>query len=184
MVSSTHRFWSALAAAVVCFFAFAPAHAAAEVAPADLEAAVRTLGFLDSLQRHSPIAVSVVYKAGDAESKVQAQRAAAILAGLPGPNSSTITSNVVSTGELGQGARKVDVIYVLPGASDNSRAVADFTRRQRVLSISNDPACLNAQCCALVVRAGARTEIVLDTTAARETGATFSSFFMMMVKRR
>ncbi len=173
-----------LAGLVACFaLSLAPA-CAMSVAPADLEAAVRTLGFLDSMQRHSPITVSVVYKTGDEKSKALAQKAAAILAGLRGPNSSRIAPNIVPAGELAKSGRHVDVIYLLPGVSDDGNAVVDFARREHVLSISNDPACLNAQCCALVVRAGTRTQITLDTAVAKETGATFSSLFMMMVKRR
>jgi hypothetical protein len=173
-----------LAAGVLSFAILIAPACAMEVAPADVEAAVRTLGFLDSMPQHSPITVSVIYKTGDGESRALAQRVAATLAGLAGPNSSRIAPNILSVTELAQLGKRVDVIYVLPGVSDNGKAVADFARRQHVLSISNDPACLDAQCCALVVRAGTRTEITLDTAVAQETGATFSSFFMMMVKRR
>ncbi len=167
------------------FLAFWTAPTCAQVvAPGDLEAAVRTLGFLDSMPRHSPIIISVIYKTGDGESKALAQKAAAILAASQGPNSSRIAANAVSVGELDQAGRHVDVIYLLPGVSDYGKAVADFARRQHVLSISSDPACLDAHCCALVVRSGTRTDVTLDRTVAKQTGASLSSLFMMMVKRR
>lgn len=157
---------------------------AAEIAPSDLSAAVRALGFLDSLQRRSPIVVGVVYRSSDTEAKNAAQRAAVTLAGLKGPNGSAIEAPLLVASELGQATRRVDAVYIASGASDGGRVVTDFVRRQHVPSISNDPACLSAQTCVLMVRASARTEIILDTAMARDTGATFSSVFMMMVKRK
>ena len=157
---------------------------AAEIQPADVEAAVRSLGFVDNLQGHTPIVIGVVFKQGDADSKAAAQRIAGMLAGLAGPNGAKIAADIMTANELGQGNRRVDVLYIVPGAVENNRAVGEVTRRQHVVSISNDPACLTAQCCMLMVRAGARTEIVLDTALACESGATFSSVFMMMVKRK
>ena len=157
---------------------------AMEVAPADIQAAVHTLGFLDSLQHHTSIAMAVVYRAGDGESKALAQRTATILAASKAPNGSSIETSVVAANELEAAGRHFDAIYLVSGVAESSRPVIEFVRRQRVPSISNDPACLTSECCVLMVRAGARTEIVLDTSLAQATGATFSSVFMMMVKRK
>ncbi len=167
----------------ICVIAAQPA-TAAEVVPGDIEAAVRALGFLDSLQRRPSITVAVVYKGGDAESKSTAQRTAGVMNSLQGPNGASISVLVVAVNELAQMPPRMDAIYLVPGAADQGRAVADYARRQHVVTVSSDPACLDAQCCALMVRAAARTEIVLDTAVAHETGASFSSVFMMMVKRR
>jgi hypothetical protein len=52
------------------------------------------------------------------------------------------------------------------------------------VSVSSDPACLDAKCCVLMVQAGSNVNIVLDTAMATATGAHFSSVFTMMVKRR
>jgi hypothetical protein len=184
MFMIAHRIWNALGiAACAVLIASAPMHAA-EVATADLEAAVHSLGFLDSLQHRAAISVSVVYRSGDAESKALAQRTAATLMSMRGPNASTIAANVVAINELGQNPRHVDVLYLVPGAAENGRVIGDFVRRQHVLSISNDPSCLDARCCVLMVQAGSHVNIVLDTALAQETGATFSAVFTMMVKRR
>ena len=185
MTSLTHFTWRQCSGAVLGALLLCAASAdAMEVAPADVQAAVRTLGFLDSLQHHTSIAVGVVYKAGDAESKALAQRTAAILAATKAPNGSSIDTNVLAVNELEVAGRRFDVVFLVLGVAENGRLVAEFVRRQHVLSISNDPACLTSQCCVLMVRAGARTEIVLDTALAEATGSTFSSVFMMMVKRR
>ncbi len=65
-----------------------------------------------------------------------------------------------------------------------SADVSDYVRQNRVVSISSDPACLDAQCCVLMVRSGSGVDIVLDTAMADAAGARFSSVFTMMVKRR
>jgi hypothetical protein len=185
MTSLAHFTWRQYSGAVLgaMLLCAAPVHAM-EVAPADVQAAVRTLGFLDSLQRHASIAMGVVYRAGDAESKALARRTAAVLAATKAPNGSSIDTNVVAVNELELAGRRFDVIFLVLGIAEDSRPVAEFVRRQHVLSISNDPACLTSECCVLMVHAGARTEIVLNTSLAEATGATFSSVFMMMVKRR
>jgi len=185
MTSLAHFNWRQYTGAVLGALLLCAASAdAMEVAPADVQAAVRTLGFLDSLQHRTSIAVGVVYRAGDAESKTLAQRTAAILAATKAPNGSSIDTSVLAVNELEQTGRRFDVVFLVLGVAENGRPVAEFVRRQHVLSISNDPACLMMQCCVLMVRAGARTEIVLDTALAEATGSTFSSVFMMMVKRR
>ena len=163
--------------------AFAPAYAM-DIAPGELDAVARTLGFVDSLQRRAPILLNVVYRSGDNDAKLQAQHAAAALTASSGPRTANIAAVAVSASELAQSGRHVDAIFILTGAGESGKAIADYVHRQRVLSISNDPGCLTAQCCTLMVRAGARTEIILDTTLAQETGVTFSSVFMMMVKRK
>jgi hypothetical protein len=160
-----------------------PAHAM-DVAPDELDAIARTLGFVESLQRRTPLAVDVVYRTGDNDAKARAQRAAAALTALSGPRTANIAAVAVSAGELALGGHRVDVIYIMPSAIEAGRTVAEFVHRQRILSISSDPNCLTSQCCTLMVRAGARTEIILDTALAQETGVIFSSVFMMMVKRK
>jgi hypothetical protein len=62
--------------------------------------------------------------------------------------------------------------------------VGDFIRRRHIISISNDPACLGAGCCVLMVRTTGTVEIVLDTALADSVGARFSTVFAMMVKRK
>ncbi|MDE2184371.1 MAG: hypothetical protein KGJ78_15225 [Alphaproteobacteria bacterium] len=156
----------------------------AEIAPRDLEAAVHTLGFLDTLQKQSSIHVGVVYRSGDQDAKALAQRTVGILARLKGPGGSSIDAIPLAAGDLSSLTQRLDVLYVLPGIADGARLVSDFAKRQRVVSISNDPACLNSECCVLMVRTGSNVDIVLDTSMAQATGTKFSAVFTMMVKRK
>lgn len=157
---------------------------AAEVSAADLQAAMRALGFLSSLQNRPAIAVGVVYVGGDPDSKALAARTVAMLTRLKGPGSSTVTASTVAVQELSQSALHVDALYLMPLPPEGGHTVSEFVKRQSVVSISNDPGCLESQACVLLVQARSNMTIVLDTALAQATGAKFSTVFTMLVKRR
>jgi hypothetical protein len=161
-----------------------PPARATEVAPADLQAATRTLGFVDSLQNRATISIGVVYGAAVRDGKNSAAQTAGTLAAMRGPGSSAIRANAVSVEELAQNAQHFDVLYLMPGLAPNGAQIADAVRRLHVISISNDTTCLDARYCVLMVQAGSGVNIVLDTALSASAGAQFSSVFTMMVKRR
>ncbi len=107
-----------------------------------------------------------------------------MLARLKGPGSSTVTATMVAVQELSQSALHVDALYLMPLPPDGGHTVSDFVKRQGVVSISNDPGCLEAQACVLLIQARSNMTIVLDTTLAQAAGAKFSAVFTMLVKRR
>jgi hypothetical protein len=160
------------------------ARAADTVALADLQAATRTLGFVDALQNRSTISIGVVYGAGVRDGKNSAAQTAAALTAMRGPGSSAIRANVLTVDELAQSAQRFDALYLMPGLAANSDQIANTVRRQHVVSISNDYACLDAKYCVLMVQAGSGVNIVLDTALSAAAGVQFSSVFTMMVKRR
>jgi len=173
------------ASAVICTtLALTSTARAAGVALADLQAATRSLGFLDSLQNRSTISIGVVYGAGVHDGKNSAAQTAGALAAMHGPGSSTIRASIVTVDELAQNAQHFDALYLMPGITANGAQIADTVRRQHIVSISSDPACLDAKYCVLMVQAGSSVNIVLDTALANAAGAQFSSVFAMMVKRR
>jgi hypothetical protein len=173
-----------IAAAACLTLAQMPSARAADVAPADLQAATRSLGFVDSLQNRSTVSIGVVYGAGVRDGKNAAAQIAGMLAAMRGPGSSTIRANTVSADELAQSAQHFDALYLMPGLAANGAQIADAVRRLHIVSISSDPACLDGKYCVLMVQAGSGVNIVLDTALAAAGGARFSSVFTMMVKRR
>jgi len=181
---SPHVARIAAAVAVCATLAQMPPARAADVALADLQAATRSLGFLDSLQNRSTISIGVVYGASARAGKNSAAQTAGALAAMRGPGSAAIRANAVSVEELTQNAQHFDALYLMPGLAANSAQIADAVRRLHVVSISSDPACLDTRCCVLMVQAGSGVNIVLDTALATAAGAQFSSVFTMMVKRR
>ena len=174
-----------IAAAAICVtLVYAPSARAADVSLADLQAATRTLGFVDTLQSRSTISIGVVYGAGARDGKSSAAQTAGALAAMRGPGSSTIRANAVSTDELAQNAQHFDVLYLMPGLAANGAQIAEAVRRLHIVSISSDPACLDTKYCVLMVQAGSGVNIVLDTALSAAAGVQFSSVFTMMVKRR
>jgi len=157
---------------------------AADVTPADLQAAMRSLGFLTSLQNRPSVTIGVIYHAGEADSKMQAARVAASLARLSGPGSATVSATLLSVQDLPQSTLHLDALYLLSLPAENGRTVSDFVKRQNVVSISADPACLDMGSCVLMVQARSSMTIVLDTALAQAAGAKFSTVFTMLVKRR
>jgi hypothetical protein len=165
---------------VLGWLAVAVPAGAGEVTPADLNAAVRALGFLSALENRPSILIGVVYSG--AEGRAQAQRAASDLARLAGPGSATVTAVPVAAQELA--SQHFDALYLMSLPPDAGRPVADYIRRQQVVSVSADSQCLEAQTCVLLVQARTNMSVVLDTALAKAVGAKFSTVFTMLVKRR
>jgi hypothetical protein len=157
---------------------------AAEVTSSDLEAAIRTLGFLETLHRDSAVNLGVVYAPDSATAKAQAASVATRISALPGPNKSVLRATPVATEALAQAADQLDVIYLMPGASAEAATIIEAARRRHLVTISNDPTCLDQKCCVLMIRTGRGVEIILQTSLADAVGARFSAVFSMMVKRQ
>jgi hypothetical protein len=162
-----------------------PARATAtEVTVEDLQAVTRSLGFLETLPRDGTIAVAIVYSPNQPDGEAQAQQTAQRLAAMPGPNASVFRPAVLPAAALAGRDGRLDVALLMPGTAADAASIGDAVRRRRIVSISVDPSCLDAKYCVLMVRAERKVEIVLDTALAEQTGAHFSSVFLMMVKRK
>ncbi|MBU6298595.1 MAG: hypothetical protein KGJ79_03395 [Alphaproteobacteria bacterium] len=172
-------------AAAICAIIFtAPNACAADVGLADLQATARSLGFLDSLQNRAAISIGVVYGTNGHDDRDQAVHVAGLFAGMPGPGSSTIQASIVTADDLAKNGRRFDALYLMPDAGASGSLIADFIKRQHLVSVSSDPACLDAKYCVLMVQGGSGVNIVLNTALASAVDAHFSSVFTMMVKRR
>lgn len=172
----------ARALALACVLCAAPA-AAGPVSRGDLLAATRALGFLDTLSQRPAISVMVIAASKGDEQRAEAQDVAERLSSLRVSEDVAVLADSATWDELLQGGQTPDVLYLMPGASVSPR-IADYVRRNRVVSLSNDPSCLASGACVLMVRSGSGVNIVLDTKLANAAGARFASIFIMMVKRK
>jgi hypothetical protein len=150
----------------------------------NVQAAMRTLSFLESLPKDGPIFVGVVYPSDISNARAVAEVTAQLIGTLHGPNSRTLQPQLISTNELSQYQGHLDVLFLMVGASSHSEAILDCVRRHRLVSLSDDPLCAVTQCCVIMVRAGQRVEISLNTALADAVGARFSLVFTMVVKRK
>ena len=176
---------SRLAAALALSLAAGlPAHAADDVSLADLKAATRSLGFLQNPPHADGFVLGIVYAPGTANGKSLAQQTADRIRGLPGPNDKGLKAEPIAVGDLAAHTDRLDVLYLVSGTAGNAAAIVDLARRRHLLVVSNDPACLEQNCCMLMVRDTGRVEIVLDSALAQSAGIAFSSVFAMMVKHK
>ena len=169
---------------IVMLFGTAPtAYCADHVSADNLEAAMRALSFLESLPKDGAIIVGVVYPSDVPTGKALAAQAAKIIGSTRGPGSRQLQPVVVSTDDLTGFDRHLDALFLVPGSSMHPDVILEAILRRRLVSISDDPICLEAKCCVLMVRAGQRVEITLNTALADAVGARFSLVFTMVVKR-
>lgn len=177
-----------VAACLVAFAVALPfaasAAQAADVTLSDLQAAARSLGFLDSLTRDGTIVVGFVYPASSDAGKAQAASLADRLRSIPGPNSAMFRTEIIASSDLNSFAGRLDAVFLAPGTNPEAKAIADAILQKHLVSISSDPACLAAKTCVLMIRTDRGVEINLDTALAGAVGARFSPVFSMMVKRR
>jgi hypothetical protein len=176
---------------ILVFFAMwlrvAPAHAAGgtdQVSADNIQAAMRTLNFLESLPKEGTITVGVVYCSCIPAARAIAEATAQLIGTMHGPNSRALKPLVISTDALAQSGDHLDVLFLVASASKDSTAIVDTMRRRRLPSLSDDPSCADTGCCVILVRTGQRVEISLNTSLADAVGARFSLVFTMVVKRK
>ena len=150
----------------------------------NVQAAMRTLSFLESLSKDGPIVVGVVYSSDIPNAQAVAVATAELIGTLHGPNARTLQPHLISTSELSQFQGHLDVLFLMGGASSHAAVILDCMHRHHLVSLSDDPLCAVAQCCVITVRSGPRVEISLNTALAAAVGAHFSLVFTMVVKRQ
>jgi hypothetical protein len=166
-------------------FGILPAARAVDRASVDnLQASVRTLGFLESLPKEGSIVVGVIYASDTRGSEALAAETAALLSTMRGPNSRRLQPQVLSIDDLAHFEGHLDVLFLVQGATKHSDVLLDAMRRLHLVTISDDSLCSVTQTCVLMVRAGQRVEISLNTALADAVGARFSLVFMMVVNRK
>jgi hypothetical protein len=160
------------------------AGAAGDVSDADLQAGARAMGFLDSLPHDGVVVIGVVYSGVAPDGKAQAQQTAERLRAIAGPNNARFQPTLIPVETLRQTQDRLDVLYLMPGVSAFAGTIVETARQRHLLTISDDPVCLDTGCCILMVRAERRVEIVLDIALADAVGVHFPSVFMMLVTRK
>lgn len=146
----------------------------------ELLASLRALNFVEGLPKDGKLTIGVVH-AGDAE---PARRVAAAFSALRGPKGAMPQAVTIDVDELSDYSGRIDAIYLMPGASNAAGTVLDTLHQRRVVSISSDADCRETRCCVLLVTAGKRVEIVLDTALTEALDLHFATVFTLMVKRR
>jgi hypothetical protein len=161
-----------------------PAYSMNQVAVENIQAAMRTLNFLESLSKDGPIVVGVVYSSDLPDAQALAEASAQLIATMRGPNSRALQPLVLSSNALPQYQGRLDVLWLMAGVCQHAPLIADSIRQHHLVSISDDPQCADTHCCVITISTGQRVEISLNTGLADAVGARFSLVFTMMVKRK
>ena len=169
---------------VMVFMVVPAAHATDRASFDNLQAAVQTLSFLESLPKEGPIIVGVVYSSDVPTTEALAGETARIIGTMRGPNPRMLQPLVLSTTNLPQFVGRLDVLFLVTGASKHAEVIVSVMHRYHLVSISDDLACVDAKCCVLSVRSGQRVEITLNMALADAVGARFSRVFTMVVTRK
>jgi hypothetical protein len=157
---------------------------ATQVTVSNLQAIARSLAFVETLQHRDMVLIGVVYDANDPHAKAAADDVVKLLQSVPGPNSMRLQGIAISTDELAKSSEHSDALFLMAGTAKFSTQILSAVRRDALVSVSDDTACLDNGSCVLMVRTDPDVEIVLNTQLAASIGARFSAVFTMMVKRK
>ncbi len=157
---------------------------AAQVTTSDLQAVARSLAFVEALQRRDPVLLGVVYAPDQPPAKAAAEQVVALLQSVQGPNSTRLQGVAIPADALSKSSEHSDALFLMAGTAKYSATILSAMHRDALVSVSDDPACLDIGSCVLMVRTDPAVEIVLNTELATAVGARFSAVFTMMVKRK
>lgn len=157
---------------------------AAQVTVSNLQAVARSLAFVETLRHHDTVVLGIVYAPNDPTAKAAAEDAVQLLQTVPGPNSTRLQGIAISADALATSSEHADALFLMLGTAKFSTTILNAMHRDALVSVSDDPACLDNGSCVLMVRTDPAVEIVLNTELAAAVGARFSAVFTMMVKRK
>ena len=157
---------------------------ASQVTMSNLQAVARSLAFVETLQHHDTVVLGVVYAPNDPAAKASAEDVVKLLQTVPGPNSTRLQGVAISADDLAKSSEHSDALFLMLGTAKFSTTILSAMHRDALVSVSDDPACLDNGSCVLMVRTDPAVEIVLNTELAAAVGARFSAVFTMMVKRK
>jgi hypothetical protein len=149
----------------------------------DLSVGLKTLPLLTT-KPTNPVAMAVVYEAGNPVSKNDAEAIkAAVDAGLEIPGNIKVTAQLVSTAELGRlnGFKIAFLAQALSSTVFSSIHAA--ASKDGLLTISTDLQCVKSGKCVLGIVARPRVEIYYSPAAAQDAGIDFAPAFIMLAKQ-
>jgi hypothetical protein len=130
------------------------AHAMDQPSVDNIQAAMRTLSFLESLPQDGPIVVGVVYPTDSPDAQMLAEATAQLISTSHGPNSRPLRPLVLSTDALATFEGRLDVLFLMVGAAKHAAMILDTMRRHRLVTLSDDPFCASVKCCVISVHTG------------------------------
>jgi hypothetical protein len=167
---------AAVMACIACVAGGAAGTVPATLSPQELLIVGHAAGFLQPPP--SGGAVAVVYAAGDAASRQDADAIASEIGNGLQAGSVLLAVKVVDAGELAKGG----VAVAIAASGANGPALGAAVRAARILCVTADLAAVQDGFCTMGITTRPRVTIVLNHAAAAAAGITFAAAFRMMIR--
>jgi hypothetical protein len=171
--------WRGFGAALACMVGLVigqPDAAAATLSPQELQIVGRAVAFMQPPPTAG--AVAVVYAAGDAASRQDADAIAAEIGNGLQAGSVLLPVRVVDVAALSAGG----FIVAISAAGASGPLLGAAVRAARILCVTADLAAVQAGFCTMGIITRPRIEIVLNHAAAAAADITFVAAFRMMIR--
>jgi hypothetical protein len=142
--------------------------------------AVRVVSFLQPAPTGTVLA-AILFDPGNAASEAEASAIEHMVGAGLAAGRGTLRVRRVPVSAMGalSGYR---VAFVTAGLRGEQPEIAALAARSSILTITSDPACVQAARCVVGISAGAKAQISVSRAAARAANIRFGSAFLMLVK--
>lgn len=174
------RFSLALAAGCASFALMQPAQA--EITTKDVQVMTRALGFIEGGPSGN-VDVAIVFAPGNAASEKDAETARSVIGDAFKAGSMTLKARMVPAADFDK-AENVGAAILTSGLADRLGSIATVAKQKKLVTVSTEPACIDAGHCVMAVKSEPKVEITVSKAAAEAAGIKFAAAFRMMITER
>lgn len=145
----------------------------------ELHVAARMLHFIDGLPAGDRV-VGVVVDPSVPSTQAVADDIAEFLGAGKAYEKQTLKAQVVSPTDVAN----VDMVFIPEGLLAHHAAIGAVTKAQDIITITNDPVCVESRNCVMSVTVRGRTEILWSRGAAEETAVGLTGVLQSLVDER
>jgi hypothetical protein len=157
-----------------------PSAAWADTTALDVKVGAKAAAFVEPALS-GDIDTAIVFDPSNPASKADADAIAAALGGGLAIKGGALKPKLVPVGDVG-GLSGVKVMFVAHGVGAGMTAVADASKANSILTISNDMSCVQSDQCVVGVESKPKVSIVVSKSATAAANLQFGAAFLMMVK--
>lgn len=154
--------------------------ASADVGLKDVQVVAKTLGFA-SPPLSGSIKVAIVFDPALPQSQKDADDLKGILGTGLVAGAATLMPAMVPIAQLDASLDGVGVVFITGGMSSHYDRIFTLAKGKKLLSVSNDVACVQAGRCVMGVKSDPKVEIIVNKTAADTSSVGFAPAFRMMI---
>ncbi|MTJ80413.1 MAG: hypothetical protein F8N37_05260 [Telmatospirillum sp.] len=154
--------------------------AAAAVTERDVLAAARALTFLEHPPRGT-VDIGVAVDPADAASVKDADLIRRTIGNGLVIGDLTIHARLISRADVAS-SEGIGALMIAGGSMDLFREAAAVGRTRQILTVSTDPACVQAALCVMLVKSDPKVQVFVNPRVAEQDGIAFTPTFNLMIK--